>query len=375
MRVHLTQSSPSFAPLGTGYLLGTEGDGVIGVCFESVGRVKVREIADPTLESPGDAIVKVSVAGLCGSDLHPFFGREVGLDPGTVMGHEFIGEVVATGGDVQRISVGTRVCAPFTTNCGHCYYCNSGLTSRCVSGQLFGWRQNGTGLHGGQSALVRVPHADGTLMKIPDGISDETALLLGDNLSTGRFAADMAGISNTGTFGVIGCGTVGLLAIAAAKEMGAQQVVAVDPCTHRLKLAESLGALTYANAEDALNQTMLLTNQRGLDGVMELVGLPEAQRLAYQLVRPGGTLSVIGCHCTPNFSFSPAEAYDKNLTYRTGRCPARHYMNVLTSKPNLTDMDLSWCITHRFPAADAAEAYRIFTSRDDDCIKAVLHFD
>ena len=104
------------------------------------------------------AIVKVSLAGLCGSDLHPFFGREVGLEPGTVMGHEFIGEVIATGDNVQHISVGARVCAPFTTNCGRCYYCDAGLTSRCVNGQLFGWRQNGIGLHGGQSALVRVPH-------------------------------------------------------------------------------------------------------------------------------------------------------------------------------------------------------------------------
>jgi len=353
----------------------TQGDDVISVCFESVGEVRVQDLADPVLESPSDAIVKVSVAGLCGSDLHPFFGREVGLDSGTVMGHEFIGEVVATGDDVQQVAVGTRVCAPFTTNCGHCYFCDAGLTSRCINGQLFGWRQNGKGLHGGQSALVRVPHADGTLMKIPDGISDEAALLLGDNLSTGRFAADMAGVSSTGTFGVIGCGTVGLLAIAAAKQLGAQQVIAVDPCRPRLKLAESLGAMAYTNAEDALSQTKLLTDQRGLDGVMELVGLPEAQRLAYELVRPGGTLSVIGCHCTPNFSFSPADAYDKNLTYRTGRCPARHYMNLLTSTPNISDMDLSWCITHHFPVADAVEAYRIFSTRDDGCIKAVLHFD
>ena len=175
--------------------------------------------------------------------------------------------------------------------------------------------------------------ADGTLMKIPDGVSDETALLLGDNLSTGRFAADMAGVSNTGTFGVIGCGTVGLLAIAAAKQLGAQQVIAVDPCSPRLKLAESLGAMTYANAEDALRQANLLTNQRGLDGVMELVGLPEAQRLAYELVRPGGTLSVIGCHCTPNFSFSPADAYDKNLDLSHRSLPSKALYELAYEHP------------------------------------------
>ncbi|MCH1440723.1 MAG: alcohol dehydrogenase catalytic domain-containing protein [Rubripirellula sp.] len=348
---------------------------MLGVCFEGVGQVRVRDIADPVIESPSDAIVKVSVAGLCGSDLHPFLGREKGLDHGTVMGHEFIGEVIAIGADVEQTTVGTRVCSPFTTNCGHCYYCNAGLTSRCVNGQLFGWRENGEGLHGGQSTLVRVPHADGTLMEIPDGVSDEAALLLGDNLSTGRFAADMAGVSEAGTFGVIGCGTVGLLAITAAKQLGAKQIIAVDPCRSRLELAESLGAVTYASGEQARTESKSHTNQRGLDGVMELVGLPEAQRLSYDLVRPGGTLSVIGCHCTPNFSFSPTDAYDKNLTYRTGRCPARHYMDLLTRTTKIRDMDLSWCVTHHFPVTDAVEAYRIFSNREDGCIKAVLHFD
>lgn len=348
---------------------------MIGVCFEDIGKVQIRELADPVIESPGDAIVKVSTAGLCGSDLHPFLGREVGLDNGTVMGHEFVGEVVAIGDEVQQITTGTRVCAPFTTNCGHCYFCEAGLTSRCTTGQLFGWRQNQAGLHGGQADLVRVPHADGTLMQIPNGMDDETALLLGDNLSTGRFAADMAGVSKRGAFGVIGCGTVGLLAIQAARQLGAEQIFAVDPCGPRLKLAESLGAVTFASAEQAMIQTGIHTHGRGLDGVMELVGLPEAQRLAYELVKPGGTLSVIGCHCTPDFAFSPADAYDKNLTYRTGRCPARHYMDLLTSSPQISGTDVSWCITHHFPAADAIAAYRVFSNREDGCIKAVLHFD
>ena len=108
---------------------------------------------------------------------------------------------------------------------------------------------------------------------------------------------------------------------------------------------------------------------------MELVGLPDAQRLAYALVRPGGNLSVIGCHCTPDFAFSPADAYDKNLTYRTGRCPARHYMDLFSNSGQLKDLDLSWCITHHFPATEAVDAYQIFSQRKDNCVKAVLHFD
>lgn len=348
---------------------------MIGVCFEDIGIVKTRQLPDPVIEHPTDAIVRISVAGLCGSDLHPFFGREAGLERGTVMGHEFVGEVVDTGADVQNITIGTRVCAPFTTSCGHCYYCESGLTSRCTSGELFGWRQNGSGLHGGQSSFVRVPLAEGTLLEIPQGMSDETALLLGDNLSTGHFAADMAAVSASGTYGVIGCGTVGLLAIAAAKQLGAREIIAVDPCQPRLQIAESLGALTFTSPQKALQHVKSLTHGRGLDGVMELVGLPTAQDLSYEMVRPGGTLSVIGCHCTPHFSFSPADAYDKNLTYRTGRCPARHYMNLLSTDPKVCDMDLSWCITHHFPVTDAVDAYRIFSKREDGCVKAVLHLD
>lgn len=348
---------------------------MIGVCFEKIGCVQVRELPDPAIETSNDAIVRVSLAGLCGSDLHPFFGREAGLEPGTVMGHEFVGEVIATGSNVKNIRVGDRVCSPFTTSCGQCYYCTAGLTSRCTTGQLFGWRQNDKGLHGGQASLVRVPLADGTLMPIPAGMSDETALLLGDNLSTGQFAADTAGVSASGIYAVIGCGTVGLLAIAAAKTMGGGEIIAVDPCQPRLEIAKSLGASTFSSADDALKAVRSRTDGRGADGIMEMVGLPDAQSLAYAMLRPGGTLSVIGCHCTPHFSFSPADAYDKNLTYCTGRCPARHYMSRLSDQAELATRDLSWCITHRFGLNDAVRAYEVFSQRQDQCIKAVLHLE
>jgi len=345
---------------------------LIGVCFEKTGCVQVRELPDPEMESPTDAIVRVSLAGLCGSDLHPFLGREAGLEPGTVMGHEFVGEVIATGTEVKNIKVADRVCAPFTTNCGHCYYCEAGLTSRCIKGQLFGWREKGKGLHGGQATLVRVPLADGTLMPIPAGIADETALLLGDNLSTGRFAAEMAGVTKGGSYAVIGCGTVGLLAIAAARELGASGIVAVDPCQPRLEIANALGASTFATPDEAWKAVMHQTNGRGADGIMEMVGLPEAQSLAYAMIRPGGTMSVIGCHCTPHFTFSPADAYDKNLKYLTGRCPARHYMTQLSNQPEFLNRDLSWCVTHRFDLEDGVRAYEVFSQRQDQCIKAVL---
>ncbi|MCA9136892.1 MAG: alcohol dehydrogenase catalytic domain-containing protein [Planctomycetales bacterium] len=347
------------------------------VCFQSVQAVAVQSIPDPVIVDPSDAIVEVEMAGLCGSDLHPFFGRETGLDRGTVMGHEFVGRVVAIGDAVAHFTVGDRVSSPFTTSCGSCFYCSKGLHSRCVSGQLFGWRESGRGLHGGQSELVRVPSADGTLMKVPETMDSETALLLGDNLSTGYFGASLAidpESIETDVFSVVGCGTVGLLAIASAIWMGVRTIFAVDPNVARLQIARRLGAKVFDNPDDAIAAVESATDGRGSDGVMEFVGLPDAQSLAYRLIRPGGRMSVIGCHCTPTFSFSPAQAYDKNLTYRTGRCPARHYMEVLPELIANRPIESSWCISHRFSIDDAVEAYQTFAYGRDGCVKAILQF-
>jgi alcohol dehydrogenase len=341
------------------------------ICFNAVEDVSLQTLNDPHIETSTDAIVRIQTAGLCGSDFHPFFGREPGLDPGTVMGHEFVGEVIAVGSEV-KMAIGSRVCAPFTTNCGSCFYCNSGLTSRCEHGQLFGWRQSNHGLHGGQAELVRVPLADSTLIVVPDGISNDVALLVGDNLSTGRYCAELADITAGHTYAIVGCGTVGLLALASARQLGAV-LIAVDPVASRRSLARQIRAQTCA-PEAAEQVVAEATDGRGVDGVMELVGLPEAQRLAYRLVRPGGTMSVIGCHCTPHFSFSPADAYDKNLTYRTGRCPARHYMPILFQELAQSTIDLSWCVTHRFSPSAAKTAYDVMSRQRDGCIKAVFDF-
>ncbi len=345
-----------------------------GVCFQSVQCVDWIELADPQLEDPRDAIVQVEVAGMCGSDLHPFFGRERGLDLGTVMGHEFVGRVVEIGSEVNHIAVGDRVYAPFTTSCGKCFYCKAGLTSRCVHSQLFGWRSDGKGLHGGQSELVRVPLADGTVAKVPDGLSAESALLLGDNFSTGYFCAEMAAIAPAGLTAVIGCGSVGILSVIAARLLGAAKIIAIDMVPHRLALAAAHGAVTAAPGEEAVALVMDMTDGRGADSVMELVGLPAAQELAFQLIRPGGVMSVIGCHTAKQFTFSPVDAYDKNLTYRTGRCPARHYMDKLTQRVVDGEVKLDFMITHRFHPANCAEAYDIFAHQKDGCIKAVFDF-
>ena len=344
-----------------------------GVCFKSVGEVETLEMADPEIQQPTDAILKVTMAGLCGSDLHLFHGREVGVDQGTVMGHEVVGEVVAVGADVSKLKIGDIAFAPFTTSCGNCFYCQAGLTARCVHGQLFGWREQDQGLHGCQSEFVRVPLADGTLKKKPNGLSDVSALLLADNFSTGFFCAEMADITPEKTCVVIGCGTVGLLSIIAAKHLGAEKLYAVDPVPDRRKEAEALGAIPLT-PENAASVIANATDQRGADSVMELVGNPAAQQLAYQVMRPGGTMSVVGCHCTPNFAFSPIDAFDKNFTYRTGRCPARHYMDKLTDRVASGEFKIDSFVTHHFSVDQSVHAYDVFSKRKDGCVKAVFEF-
>lgn len=345
-----------------------------GCCFLDIKQVRTQPLADPVIQNSLDAIVQVEMAGLCGSDLHPFFGRETGLDVGTVMGHEFVGRVIEVGPEVTNLKVGDRVSCPFSTNCGNCFYCNIGLTSRCIYNQLFGWRQDSQGLHGGQAEFVLVPNANGSLVHVGDSISNETALLLGDNLSTGFYCAEMAAIHSDGVYLVIGCGTVGLLTILAAQYLGAKKIVAFDLVPERLKMAEQLGASTASTEEAALQEIRSATKGRGADGVMELVGLLPAQEFAYQAIRPGGIMSTIGCHCTPNFGFSPTDAYDKNITYRTGRCPARHYMDQLLPKLTELPMDIGSLITHQFSLSESEKAYDVFSNRKDGCVKAAFSF-
>lgn len=342
------------------------------ITFRDVQQVACETVPDPVIQSEQDAIVKVDLAGLCGSDLHVYHGREKGLDAGTVMGHELVGEVVEKGKSVN-LAIGDKVFCPFTTNCNHCYFCDQGLTARCQSSQLFGWVENGIGLHGGQAEYARVPLADSTLMKIPDGLPPEDGLLLGDNFSTAFFCSDMAEIQPNGTYLVLGCGTVGLMTVQAARQLGAEQLYAFDPVDYRAERAGRYGAMAYSSEEKLRDAIQEATKGRGADAVLEVVGNLPAQRLAMDLLRPGGILSVAGVHTAPQFSFSPVEAFDKNLIYKTGRCSARAYMERLVPEVIEKKLDLGkQFITHRLPLEKAAEAYRIFDQKEQDCIKLVF---
>lgn len=341
--------------------------------FEGIRKIACATVPDPALAAPGDAIVRVRAAAICGSDLHVYRGLETGLDAGTVMGHELAGEVVAAGPEVSRFRPGDLVVSPFTTSCGLCFYCRLGLTGRCVRGQLFGWVEEGRGLHGVQAEYVRVPLADSTLVAVPEGTPPELALFAGDILATGWFGAESAGAGPGRSVAVVGCGPVGLMAVIAARELGAERVFAVDALPDRLALAARWGAEPVDfQAEDPIERIQEATGGRGADAAVEAVGTPQASRLAFDLVRPGGTIAAVGVHVEEHLAFAPGEAYDKNLTYRAGRCPARAYMDRLLPLVQSGKYDLSALISHRFALDRGPEGYDLFDRRVPGCTKVVL---
>ena len=342
--------------------------------FGGVETIVFQKVPDPKILQPTDAIVQITLSGICGSDLHVYHGRETGLDNGTVMGHEFVGIIAETGSAVKNFYKGSRILSPFTTSCGECFYCRIGLTCRCEKGNLFGWVQRGHGLHGAQAQYIRVPMADTTLVPLSNDLSEEKGLLLGDIFSTGYFCAENAGAKNKGVFLVIGCGPVGLMTILAAKELGAENLFAVDFSRERLQMAEEFGAIPLNPSEaDVRSAVMDATNGRGADAIMEVVGSAEALRLAIDLLRPGGTISSVGVHTAKNFSFSPGEAYDKNLVYKIGRCPAHYYIEKLLREQIIQRCPAEKIITHHFTLNDGAKAYEVFDKKLDKCIKTVLH--
>lgn len=343
------------------------------ITYQGVETVAFQEVSDPELRDPRDVIVAVDAAGICGSDLHPYLGREKGLDRWTVMGHEFVGRIVQVGPRVKNLREGQRVVAPFTTNCGECTYCAMGLTARCERGQLFGWVEQGAGLHGAQADYVRVPLADTTLVPVPAGLEDAVALLAGDILSTALFGASLAGVEEGDLVVVVGCGPVGLLAIRAALDRGAREVVAVDSVPSRLALASLMGAYpVHLETGDPRASVQERSQGRGADCAIEAVGSAEATRLAADLLRAGGSIGAVGVHTEPHLALSPGELYDRNLRYAAGRCSARHYMPRALMMAERDVGLLRHLVSHRLPLSRGVEAYRRFAAREDGWIKVVL---
>ncbi len=340
--------------------------------FTGLQSITYETIPDPILEFATDVIVKVDHCAICGSDLHIYHGRETGLDMHTCMGHEFTGEIVEMGRAVTAFNFGDKVVSPFTTACGECFYCKRGLSARCIHNQIYGWRENGKGLQGGQAEYVRVPMAETTLMDYtPFDLKSEEAILAGDILSTGYFGARLCKIIEGDIVVVVGCGPVGLLACFSAVSMGAN-VIAIDSIDYRLHAATAFGAVAIKLKDDVKNLILDKTDGRGADAVIEAVGNESAQALAYELVRPGGIISTIGVHTSDDFVFKPADVYNKNITYSSGRCPARSLMPEILPFISKSKTKLASIFTHRMHLKDGVRAYDIFDKRMDDCIKVLM---
>lgn len=343
------------------------------IVLEQLGNVVLKDEPDPVLQDSNEAIVRVTTAGICGSDLHIIHGRDPGIRMGTIMGHEFAGTVVDAGRDTG-LTTGSRVLAPFTVNCGRCFFCNRGVTSRCENSIGFGFiTEDGRGLHGGQAELVRVPFASSTLLQIPDSIRDEEILFLGDIFSTAYSCAENCSIQKGDVVVVIGCGPVGLLAVKASLLFQPSAVFAFDFVDYRLEKARQFGAIAvHPSAEDAWKAVAERTDGRGADAVVEAVGAPKALDLAISLARPGATIAIAGYHTEPVYELDILGAYRKNLTFKTGRCNARKYMQQLLPLIQRKSVSLTDLITHVLPLNEGVRGYDIFTNHRDHAIKVLL---
>jgi threonine dehydrogenase-like Zn-dependent dehydrogenase len=383
------------------------------VVWKGKHNVAVEEVPDPEILNPRDAIVKVTLTAICGSDLHLYNGSIPTMQAGDVLGHEFMGEVVETGSEVKNLSKGDWVVVPFAIACGRCFFCERGLSSLCDNSNpnasladteygysgagLFGYSHMYGGYPGGQAEYVRVPFADVGPVKIYEPISDEQVLFLSDIFPTGYMAAENCGIQPGDTVAVWGCGPVGLFALKSAFMLGAERVIAIDRVPDRLKKAQQCGAEAINYAEAALLDVLKeMTGGRGPDACIDAVGMeshgaavahiydrakqalmfeadrPQPLREAIMACRKGGTISVPGVYAGFIDKFPIGAAFGKSLTLKMGQTHVHKYMPLLLEKIRRGDIDPSFVISHRFSLSDAPNAYRMFSKKTDDCTKVVM---
>jgi threonine dehydrogenase-like Zn-dependent dehydrogenase len=349
------------------------------VVLQRPGVVAVEDRPEPRLDGDDEVVVRVTCAGICGSDLHIVSGRDRGCRPGTVMGHEFVGVIEEVGPAVRSLRPGDRVVAPFTVNCGECFYCRRGLTGRCLRSRGFGFvAESGQGLEGAQAERVRVPLADSSLQLLParreDGspLLDHDALFLGDILSTAYGCARGGAIERGAVVAVVGCGPVGLLCVQAARLFEPSAIIAIDSVIHRRERARTFGALAAADGDEAARLVAELSEGRGADAVLEAVGAAPALDLALRLARPGAVVSIAGYHTDEHYPLPIQQAYGKNLTLKIGRCHARALIDELLPLVLAGRLRHTEIITHTLPLGDGARAYDIFAQRRDNAIKVLL---
>jgi threonine dehydrogenase-like Zn-dependent dehydrogenase len=376
--------------------------------------IRCDTVPDPEIEHPRDAIIKVTSCAICGSDLHLFHNMIPAMKPGDVVGHEMMGEVVEVGSEVKKLRKGERVVIPFTINCDECDQCLRGNFSLCersnrnkeladtvfghTTAGLFGYTHLTGGYQGGQAEYLRVPFADGTHIKVPDSLTDEQVLFLGDIFPTGWQGAVQCDIQRTDTVAVWGAGPVGQMAIRSAILLGAKQVVAIDRLGDRLSMAAAAGAETI-NFEDesVIERLNDLTGGKGPDKCIDAVGMEahasshldsvmdrvkqatmtasdraHVLREMIYVCRGGGVLSIPGVYAGLIDKVPFGIAMNKGLTFRMGQTHVRRWTDDLTRRIEEGQIDPSFVITHTVPLDEGPGMYRVFEQKQDSCVKVVL---
>lgn len=339
------------------------------VTFQGPFRVQVDDVPDPTVKEPTDVILKVTTSAICGSDLHVYNGRIPIPLTGWILGHEYIGEVVEVGSAVRNFKPGDRAVGAFVSSCGDCFYCQRGWPTQCPKQLTFGFAQ----LAGAQAQYLRVPFGHFTLEKVPEGLSDEQALFVGDILSTGYFCAERAEIRPGDVVVVVGSGPVGLFAQMCAQLFQPKAVLALDSVPERLELARRIGSLPVDISKDDPTAVIREHSEgRGADVVLEAVGHQDSLRSCFQYVRPGGTISAVGVYSEAGFPFPMFQAFLRDLSFKIGVCPAKNYMGKLLGLIQEGKIDPTLIITHTLPLEEAPRGYEIFANRQENCIKVLL---
>ncbi|MDH2313694.1 zinc-dependent alcohol dehydrogenase [Methylobacterium brachiatum] len=377
--------------------------------------IRCDTVPDPKIDDDRDAIIKVTACAICGSDLHLYDHFMPGMEKGDVMGHEFMGEVVETGKGVKgALKKGERIVVPFTIICGQCDQCKRGFFSVCersnrnkhlaekafghTTAGLFGYTHLTGGYQGGQAEYVRVPFADKTHIKVPEGLTDEQVLFLGDIFPTGWQAAVQADIQPTDTVAIWGAGPVGQMTIRSAILLGAKQVICIDSVPERLEMARAGGAITIDNAQDSVVERLNeLTGGKGPEKCIDAVGMeahsPRALEQAYDRVkqavmlesdrasvlremiyvcRPAGILSIPGVYGGLVDKMPMGALMNKGLTVRTGQTHVKRWTDDLVKRIADGQIDPSFVITHRAGLEQGPEMYKTFRDKKDNCIKVVL---
>lgn len=387
--------------------------------WQGIEKVAVTEVPEPRIEQPQDAVVRITSTAICGSDLHLYKVMAPYLEPGDVLGHEFMGVVEEVGSAVTNLEVGDRVVVPFVIACGHCWMCRRGLHTQCETTQtrsqdtganLFGFTSLYGSVPGGQAERVRVPHADFGAVKLPKQHADERFLYLSDILPTAWQGVKYADVPEGGTLAVMGLGPVGQLAVRSAQQQGITDIIGVDVVPDRLEKAAAAGirTLDITETSDVAGALRDLTDGRGPDSVLDAVGMeahgspvaggvisatvrlpkPVARKAmetvgidqlsalhtAFDAVRRGGTVSISGVYGGNADPMPMMQLFDKQLTLRMGQCNVQRWTDELL-EITARDEDVFGVedlATHRVSLDDAPEMYDLFQRKADGCLKVVL---